>query len=171
MSLYSSNSPAFSIVSGELASGAVTPIALGKSAFPATALFTGNFSWSGVSAGTSGVAIASGSYTPTSTGKLWITAFAALQSVAGGPTLANTANMGIVSGTGIAVSGLGIPPVSEVTMTGAVSGAINSISFSQSVLVSGAVLNSAVNYALIMAPLASGLMSGTGSLYIQELIA
>ena len=137
--------------------------------FAKTALFTGNFSWSGVSAGTSGVAIASGAYTPLATGKLMITAFAALQSVAGGPTLANTANMGIVSGTGIAVSGLGIPPVSEVTMTGAVSGAINSISFAQTVLVSGLALGTAQNFALIMAPLASGLMSGTGSLYITEL--
>ena len=167
MSVYST---AYSVVSGELASGAVSDVQLGKGTFPATVLLTGNFSWSGVSAGTSGVAIVSGAFTPSATGKILISAFAALQTVAGGPTLAGTANMGIISGTGVAVSGLGIPPVTEVTVTGSVSGAINTTGFSQTLMISGATLNQAVNYALIMAPLASGLMSGTGSMYIQELI-
>ena len=159
---------AASIVSGNLNSGAVTDVQLYKASFPTTTYITGNFSWSGVSAGTSGVAIVSGSFQPTATGKVLVQATAVIQGVAGGTT-GNEVTIALVSGPTIALSGIGVPAQEIVIIGGITSGAIGYGNFALNTLQTMP-LNVSGNWALIMGPGGSGLVSGTGTIIISELI-
>ena len=150
-----------SVISGVIASGAIgtsnlfsSGVVLSnwllKSSFPTTTAITGNFSWSGVSAGTSGVAIASGSYTPTSTGKLLITANAYVQGTVGG-LAGNSVIVALVSGTIVGFSGVTTPASYTESIFGITSGAISdeTIQFPP-VLLSGLPIGTSGNYAIIM---------------------